>query len=228
MITLIHGDHTEESRNALRGMLGVRTDYEVRRIDGRNIDETELIQALEAKSLFGTPPVVVIENLLVHASKKTAGIVAIGKILQSAQQSTVILWESKRIPPSSIKHLGIQLVIKEFSVPNVIFRFLDTLRPGQGKTLLNLFDSVVARDSPELVHALIVSRIRQLILVRDSVEPEGLESWQVRRLTSQVRFFTMDTLTVIHHKLLDMEYQVKTGVTPFTLTQLIEQTLVDL
>jgi len=48
------------------------------------------------------------------------------------------------------------------------------------------------------------------------------------RLTNQAKSFTMDTLLSMHTKLIDLEYSLKTGATPYTLTQLIITFILDI
>jgi DNA polymerase III delta subunit len=225
-ITIFHGDDVRASRNAFYQAVSSYTDREMRRIDGRTADEASLIQALESPSMFGTKPVVVIENLFAASAKKTVWLTKIGTLLQSEHGSDVVLWEPKTISASVLKYVGSNARVQEFSVPVVLFRFLDSLKPGNGKTHLLLFHEATVRDSPELLHAMLVKRIRKLIMLRENIVPTGLADWQVRRLTSQVRFFTMETLTDLHQKLLDMEYRVKTGSTPFSLAEHLEQMIV--
>ena len=75
---------------------------------------------------------------------------------------------------------------------------------------------------------MIVRRVRQLILLRDTVIPEGLSGWQLTRLTRQAKLFTMDRLLTMYKKLLEMEFSIKNGSSPFTLRQLTEQFIIDL
>ena len=223
MIFLFHGDDIRASRVAFLQLFSDRPDEEIRRVEGKNINETVLVQALESQSMFGKKPVVVIESLLSVSAKKSEWLKKICVTLRSEHGSQVILWEPRQISAAIIKYLGSEATVREFSLPVVLFQFLDTLKPGNGKQLGHLFRTITERDSPELLHALLVKRIRQLIMVRNRITPVGLADWQVRRLTSQVQFFTMEKLTDVQEKLLDMEYRVKTGSTPFSLSQHMEQ-----
>jgi len=72
------------------------------------------------------------------------------------------------------------------------------------------------------------TRVRQLIEVKDSVMPNKMSPWQQSRLTNQGKSFTMDKLLVMHQQLIDLEYSFKTGTTPFTLSQLIIQFILEL
>ncbi|MBI4065474.1 hypothetical protein HY409_03855 [Candidatus Gottesmanbacteria bacterium] len=228
MITLLHGDNIEASRKELTKLKEEAKGKEVRQIDGRLIDEGSLIQALESQSLFGGDTLVIIENLFSKLGRQQKRIVQLASILVSSQGATdIIVWEGKEVGATVIKSLGTRVNAQEFKVPVVIFQFLDSLRLQNSRSLLSLFSQATHHDAPELIFAMIVRRMRQLIMLKDNVIPEGLQGWQADRLTSQVKSFTMEKLVFMYKKLLDIEYSIKSGSSPFTLTQHIELWLTD-
>lgn len=105
---------------------------------------------------------------------------------------------------------------------------MDSFKPGNARICLTSFKKTLDTHAPELIYTMIVRRIRQLIQIADGVPPEGLQSWQVSRLTSQARSFTIKRLIDLYKKLLAMEYSIKTGVSPFTLKEYMEQFFIDL
>lgn len=228
MITLLHGDNIESSRKELARFKEEAKGKEIRQLDGRSIDEAGLTQALESQSLFGGDTLVIIENLFSKLGKQQKRITQLATILiQAASMTDIILWEGKEVGATVIKSLGTKAKIQLFKIPVVIFQFLDALRPQNVKTLLSLFTQASSRDAPELVFAMIVRRMRQLIMLKDSVTPEGLQGWQAARLTTQTKSFTMEKLFDMYNKLLTIEYSIKSGSSPFTLTQHIELWLTD-
>lgn len=216
MITLLHGDNTEASRAELVRMKQAVKGREVRELDGRTLDVTTLAQALQSSSLFGSEVLVVIERL----GKKPI------RIPESAG-TDVVVWEDKEVSATVIKSLGPHIQVKLFKIPQLIFQFLDSLRPKSAKTLIPVYQKLIETEPPELVFTMITRRLRQLIMIADGVTPEGLQGWQVGKLTSQAKSFSMNTLLAMYKKLLDLEYSLKTGATPFTLVQLTEQFLID-
>ena len=229
MITLLHGDNVETSRAELL-RLKKQTQGEVRQLHGPTLGETELIEALEAASLFGKEKLVVIENLLSGLKRKPKNLELLVKRLTSRAADThIILWENREISETSLKPLGSKLNVKLFKVPPLIFQFLDSLRQGNPKMPLTLFEKILnSQQSPELIFALIVRRVRLLIIIKDNLRPPTLGEWQFARLTSQAKLFTMEKLLDMHARLLKLEYSFKSGVSPFTFAQLIEQFLIDI
>lgn len=224
MITLIHGDNIEASRFELTRLLSLAKGKEIRELNGRGLDQNALTQALESSSLFGGDTLVVIENLFGKLGRKIKLIESLATLIRNSS-SDVIVWEDKELSPSVIKSLG-NCTIKLCKIPVIIFQFLDSLRPHDSKNLILLYQRVVQTQVAEITYTLLVRRVRQLIQLLDGVIPDGLAPWQATRLTGQARLFTMDKLISMHKQLLTMDIAIKTGESPFSLAQLIEQFLI--
>ena len=93
---------------------------------------------------------------------------------------------------------------------------------------LELFHQALLIDAPERIFVMIVRRVRELIMVKDGVTPEGLQGWQAGRLTSQAKSFTMDKLLSMEKILLEIDISIKTGTSPFPLAQQLELFFIDL
>lgn len=229
MIVLLHGDDTEASRSALVELKKQFADADVRFLNGKTVDEGLLTTALESSSLFAKDALVVIENFLTSLGKKTKRLDFFAAALNHVPQtSTVILWEQKEIGVATVKRLGQNVDARLFKIPPVIFTFLDELRPSNAKQLLMLLNQVREHTAAEIIFALLVRRLRQLLQLSGGIVPQGLQGWQAGRLTKRARFFTMEQLMAMEHQLLSAEYSVKTGTSPLTLTQHMEQAIIHL
>jgi DNA polymerase III delta subunit len=227
MITILHGDNTEASRAELRRLIDAAKGKEIRTVNG-STDPAALTQALESSSLFGGDTLIVLENLFAKLGRKTKLIESLAKtIVASASTADIVIWEEKELGVTVLKSLGTASV-RLYKMPVIIFQLLDGLRPQSASTLLPLYHKVIALQAPEILYVLFVRRVRQLIQLSDNVMPEGLAPWQATRLTAQARLFTIDKLISLHTQLLDMDIAIKTGASPFTLAQLIEQFLISL
>ena len=228
MITLIHGDMIEASRAELTRLKKESKAQEVRSLDGRGLDEAILTQALESNSMFGGDTLVIIENLFGKLGKKLKLIESLCKALVAASATTeILLWEDKEVGVTVQKNLG-NATVKLYKTPQILFQFLDSLKPKTAATLLPMYQTLVNTTVPEIVFVMITRRVRQLIQLADGVTPEGLQSWQAGRLTAQARSFTIDELVAMHAKLVSIDIGSKTGSSPFTLSQQIEQFIVSL
>lgn len=224
MITLLHGDQTELSRAEFNRLKEGAKGKEMRVLDGQLIDTANLTQALESTSMFGGDTVVFIERLFGKLGRKTKLIEQLAKIIRESK-GDVVLWEDKEVGVTVTKSLGLpaqagKADIRLFKTPTLIFQFLD-------KPTLPVYEKLIETEPPELIHSMLAKRVRQLIQLRDGVTPDGLQGWQAGRLTQQAKQFTMDRLLFMYKKLLAMEFSIKNGSSPFTLSQLTEQFLLE-
>jgi DNA polymerase III delta subunit len=228
MLTLLHGDNIEASRMEFIRLKQVATAKDIRDIDGRTIDDNTLTQALESHSLFGGDTAIFIENLFSKIGKKTKRIEALGVIINNSSESAdIVCWEEKEIGTTVLKALK-QVNAKLFKTPVLIFTFLDALAPGHSQTIVPLLQKLLQHEVPEIVYTMIVRRVRQLIQLADHITPMGLAPWQATRLTTQARAFTMEQLVDMHGKLLDIDIRIKTGASPFTMREHLEQFIINM
>ena len=238
MITILHGDDIEASRAEFRHRIESARGKELREISGKSTDMNRLTQALESSSLFsgiggpasglGGQTLVVIENLFGPLGRKGKLIEQyVSVIAKSAQLTDIIIWEDKELGSTVLKGLA-DAEVKLYKIPSVIFQLLDGMRPQSASVLLPIFQKVMALQPSEILYVMLVRRTRHLMELKDGITPEGLASWQASRLTAQSRLFTMNELISLHTKLLDMDIAIKTGSSPFTLAQCIEQVLISL
>ena len=220
MITLLHGDDTTKSRNELQRLRGLAVGKELRELDGKTVTEDILLQSLSSSSLFGDDLVVIIENLFSSQAKKIKRVEALAKLIVSESQGVeIILWEEKEVGKTALTHLGPKITVRIFSLPVIIFQFLDSVRPRTVKTMLPLYRQVVEHEAPELVHALLLKRFRQILELKSGITPPGMQSWQISRLTNQAQSFTIDQSQEAYKKILQNDLQMKTGSGALSLQQ---------
>lgn len=211
MNLILHGDNVVISRQKLTEQIKANQAKEIIRLDGKKLDQTQLIQALESQSLFGDEKLVVIENLLTRQrSKEKDQLIAI--IADPSQQTPVILWEPKEATKPNLNKLkNFQATL--FKTPASIFKFLDSFRPGSAKLLLNLVHNQLKTETPELIFYMLSRRVSDLIIANDPKSIPLLKGapWQKTRLISQAKAFTQDQLLALHRQLLKIDESIKTG-----------------
>jgi DNA polymerase III delta subunit len=225
MITLLHGTYTESSRKEYIRLKSEAKAKTVRVLDGRTLDAAALTQAIESNSMFGGDTAVFIENLFGKLGRKQKLIESLATIITNSS-ADIVLWEDKEVGVTVLKNLP-TAKISLFKVPSIIFQLLDGIAPEGGPRLLPLYTALHETEAPELIFTMIVRRVRQLIQLHDGIVPQGLQGWQLTRLTRQAKLFTLDTLLAMYKTLLDMEYSVKNGSSPFTISQHTEQFLLN-
>jgi hypothetical protein len=229
MITILHGDHIDASRLELQKMKQEKAGLEIRQLNGKSLDPALLTQAISSSSLFDIHTLVVIEQLMSTANKKNKAFDQYANIISTASQTCdIVLWEDKEITSTILKSFGTQTNVRLFKLPVLIFQFLDALRPNNAPFLLETFEKLISLEPAELIFSMMVSRVRQLIQISDGVTPLTLKDWQRTRLTTQTNSFSMKKLVDNYSRLLDIEYSIKSGNSPFSLAEHIEQFIIQL
>ena len=120
---ILHGDNLVASRQLLveKIKLFKTKNAEVVKLDGKKTNLTQIQQALESQSLFGSERIVIIEGLL--SSPVGKGKSKLVDYLKYGDFPNLILWEGKKIDRlTSFKTAQIQV----FKLPSTIFKFLDS------------------------------------------------------------------------------------------------------
>jgi len=218
---ILHGDNIVASRKVLNQEISQAKakDKEVIRFNGRKLTPTELQQALESKSLFGSERLIVVENLLSSPPSKTR--TDLVSYLKKNLFENLILWERKEIK----RVTGfIKAEIQLFKLPPTIFQFLDSLAPGERKHSLPLLHTCFNQDSAEMVFYMLARQIRFLIIANDLGEKglNNMANWQKAKLTRQAKKFSLSQLLFFHRKLLKIDWQQKTGQAPMPLSSQLD------
>jgi DNA polymerase III delta subunit len=230
MITLIHGDDTIISRNELNHIRNGLSGREIRMVNGKTADINRLIQTLESPSIFGNDTAVIFENLLSSLGRKIKTAGEYCDLLKSAsgKGTEIILWEDRIVSPGMIGNLGKNIRISLYKLPALVFTFLDNFRPGNEKFLLDVYGKLSVNEPVELLFAMLLRRIRQLIIIKDGILPEGMQIWQSARLTSQAKYFSMEQLTDMYLRLINIEFSIRSGNSPFDTGKHLELFLTEL
>jgi len=209
MITLLHGDFIEASRSELNRLKQAAIGRELRELDGRTVVESDLTQSLESSSLFGEDTVVIIERLFSKIGRQPKRIEKLCALLAGDWSTDIILWEDKELGATVVKQLGSKAQVRLFKLPVLIFQFLDSIRPNNASQVLGIYEKLMADVAPELAFSMLVKRVRQLIQLSDGGSPAGLAGWQISRLTTQTKSFTMEQLVRFYRQTRDSEVAMK-------------------
>lgn len=225
MIRLLHGDNLVESRKGLGTLISEARGKgaEVVFFSGKKITISDLRGALESGSLLGNNRLVVIENLLGGIQSKEKSKV-IGYLKDGDFDNDLVLWEEKEI-----KKTGLPKVFQEqvFKVNQIIFRFLESLKPGNQKEMLNLLLQLKQREEAEMVFYMLIRQFRYLILGKDN-ELSKMPEWQSRKFVSQSKFFSEEKLKEVYKSFLKIDFQQKTSSDSFSLYSRLDLFIADL
>ncbi len=217
MTTLLHGENITASRSRL---LEIRSNFngEVIILNGQSTPPQEVAMALTSASLFQDKKLVVIESALDI------------KNLPSPDKGSpidLILWEDGKLTAAQLnflKKIFPDLKVEEFTVPPAVFRFLESLRPGEQKVFLPLWQTYIRTEVLEVAATMLTRQFRLLLLVKQKnpgfEDLKSLAPWQISRLEQQSAAFTQSKLTLFLKELLEIDYALKSGKRPDLQTSL--------
>lgn len=206
MIVVLHGENKVASRKALTEKIKFFQEKggEVIRLNGKTVGLTEIKQACEAKSLFASHKLAVIEGFSP----------LIGNYLKDLPYETnIIFWEERKLTLPQLAKFPPQTKVYLFKIEPIIFKFLDSLSSGDNKRMLTLLLDCNKVESAEMIFYMLCRQIRLLILAKD-LGRRGLTSmpyWMQNKFLNQSRYFSLEKLLNIHRQLVRIDYEQKTG-----------------
>lgn len=207
---IIHGDDVVASRNKLNLWLeeirsrGLESD----KFDAGDLDLTSLTQILDSTGLFGaTHAVVIFSPFSQIKSKKNTSLI---NFLKDKQKYPIAIYENKSINANSLKSFN-QAEISKHEYPQIIFQFLESLKPNNQKISLQFYKDLIAQgQAPELIFAMITRHIRMLIQA-SSGSSHGSSPWLMKKLSLQAKVIGINKLLILHKDLYHIDKAIKTG-----------------
>lgn len=216
---------------------------EIVRLNGDKLTETELVEAVEAESLFSVPRLVVVEGLLSRrlSKEKNKLIDYLATVLNQESPvrartgdscHLVIIWESKTVAAGILGKFAklTNIRIQEFKLTRSLFKLLDSLRPENGKQMSFLMNETIKTDPAEVIMLMLGRRIAQLLVAKGKTADgfAGLADWQIRQLTGQAANWSENQLVDFHRRLVEIDEAVKTGSSPADLATHLDILLLSL
>jgi hypothetical protein len=208
MITLLHGENQSASRARFQQLQD---------------EATGTVISLDLNSPSGSDPLAVLQTTGLFAEKQFAAIenaISSKSVVKVAQYglSDVVFWENKKLTPTQITSFGKvfpKATVLEFKVDQVVFKFVESIRPNNKAEMLNLFRQYLKTDVPEIIFTMTVRQFRLLLLAATN-EKAGPEewlkaSWQKAKLASQAKAFSPELLRAKYQELSDIDFRSKTG-----------------
>ena len=219
MTTLLHGQNQVALKRRLSQIEG---DFvgEIISLDGKTISEELLIQNLNSNSLFKVKKLIIIENLSTNSH-------ILKKLTTDAE---IILVEDKKLSPTQIKTISqpfLKIHEEEFKTDPIVFKFLDSLEPGNSTKTFKFWEDYKDSEVPEVILVMLARQIRLLLLAKTSdpeTSPEWsrLSPWQQQKLTSQAEKFPLSKLKEHFSRLCNLDHKSKTGQLTLDLNSSLE------
>lgn len=212
MITIFHGDDIASSRKSYTSKRDENPNQVT--LTGEDINIDQLTQSLQGDGLFFEKKYVFIEELF---SKKRQGReldLLIDYLNAHHERMHIYIWEGKELQKSLISKFS-KIELKVFKFPQLIFSFLDSIKPGFGKNLVRLFNNTRAKVEDEIVLHMLIRQFRLLLAVNESEgtidEISRLAPWQASKLSHQSDMFSKERLKELYSILFNLDTGNKTG-----------------
>lgn len=218
---IIHGEDTVSSYRKLTELIdsAKNSGVEIISRDVTELNPTSLRQELASTDLFGTGKIIVVKNLLTGTKSKQRDLLV--KIILDNYDSGTILYETKKVSDTALKPFS-KAQIQLFTISPVIFKFLDLLRPGNSRNILNGWNRLLElNNEPEYVFSMLVRQFRLLIQAKSGPSYLKLAPYPKKMILSQASHFELAQLLDLHSQLYQIDKKIKTGSSPVALVQLL-------
>lgn len=195
-------------------------DFLVEKQEGKTLNAELLENLLGSRTLFGEKKALAIDRFLSQPKSKDKE--EILKKILSFENALVLFWESKDFSRSEQQKYPQEFVFKNFKLPSVLFKFLDSLAPGKSNLNLSLYRQTVSQSDANFVFLMLVRQIRLLLLAKDKKDRLKLAPWQKAKLKNQASLYEEEKLLEIYQKLLQIDYEQKTSSTAYSLKDQLE------
>jgi DNA polymerase III delta subunit len=199
-------------------------------LEGDGLTFDQLFQNTENKSLFGSEQTILVENFFTKNKSIAIETKKIVEYVNSNKDLSIIFWESTELSKTSQALLK-NATVKTFSFPQILFTFLDNVRPSNSEMLIRLFHELKLTMEPELIFFMLVRQFRIMLGLEgtDKIdEVKRMAPWQLGKMQKQARMFGEDRLKSNYQKLFEMDLALKTGKIPYSLERSIDFFLADL
>jgi DNA polymerase III delta subunit len=203
-IVIVNGDDITASRQRYYQIISSvkKRGWEINKYED---DNTSLSEILNSQSLFGSQILVVSEfsNILDSDLKWL-------KSNHSSLNSMLLVYSKKKLSKTQTNKFP-QAKVEEFNLPVVLFKFLDSLYPGNSKQTIQLLTELLEQTEIEFVFIMLARQFRDLLLVSQNPNTTVYPSWRTGKLKSQASKFRDNQLKQVISYLAKLDLQIKTG-----------------
>lgn len=213
MITIIHGSDTAASRKYFLDQKQQFADALL--LDADKVTLTDLAQIFEGGGLFGDSKYVFIEQLITKKKKSSDFKEILVYLEKNAGENAIYLWENKELDIGTTKMFQ-SASFRPFKLPQTLFLLMDSIAPGNGKKLVNLYQQTLESAEAEMIFFMLIRQFRLLLGLAESGENEidelkRMAPWQKQKLQKQAAQFTKEELESLYVRLYQIEHGQKTG-----------------
>lgn len=204
-IVLLHGDNTPKVHDRAKTIInGVqKKGWKVEHVE----KSTDLAQLFLSTSLFPETKLVVVDGV---GSLTTKNIKFLSDNADKIDGSLLVV-HNGLAPKASLKPISKLISEETFEVPKIIFKYLESLYPGNAKNAITMLHQLLETEPKELVFTLMASYVRDLLWAKADVESLPYPDWRKKKLISQAGKFSEKQINDFVEKLATADIESKTG-----------------
>lgn len=187
MIYIFHGDDQNQSRLALNQFLDTKKEFDILRVDNKEINLDDINGFINSQSLFNNPRIIEISNLFSIPKTIFDKLV---KILKSNPNFDITIWQDKPLTVTQLKIFP-QAQVKNFPLDKKIFLCINNIKPKNITKFIPLYHQVLEKEPFELFLFWLKFNLR-------------------KQLTSYSKF-NQEILKKTYLQTIELDFQSKTG-----------------
>ena|SRR5436190_1475990 len=210
-VIIVHGDDITKSYQRLMLFFdeAKKRNWEIKSIDEADTSISEVISSV---SLFSEERFFIVKDIKLVKPKD---IEFINKKMDNLQGNLVI-YANKSLPVTFIK--SFKKIHKEevYNLSKILFKFVDTLVPGNTTNAIKVFQELKKSEPAELVFSIVAKHFRDLFWVKADEASLNYPSWRLSKIKSIANKFEENKLKEIINNLSEMDVKSKTGEADLT------------
>ncbi|MBI4226436.1 hypothetical protein HY612_04980 [Candidatus Roizmanbacteria bacterium] len=220
MLTIICGEDTVASRNYYTALQQQYKNkgYEISNIVFSDIEKIDKWLG-ESVSLFSQKKVFFTANISKKIRQDNKTLLNELEKIAKMKDIELIDWEEVSKWELKLKKLGL---IKEFKPDQTIFKLLDSLWPSNRIVFISLLDKLSTNLDENFIFIMLVRYVRNLILVKEGVNPTTIQPWQLFKLKKQASLWKIANLINFYEALFKIDLGLKTSTNPFSIKDSLE------
>ncbi len=203
---LLHGDDNVRSYERLTKFIdsAKKRNWELNFVDDTN---TSFRDVFASTSLFGG------ERFFILKKVKKIPLRDLEWLGSHAEklEGTLIIYDEGVVGKTILEVLPKDIAVETFTLPVIIWSFLEGIYPGSLKNTLNLFHKLLENNPPEFLLPFVAKHFRKLYWATNDPGSLKVDTWKMDKLKKQAEKFKDLNLALIIFKLSEIDIASKTG-----------------
>lgn len=204
-LKIIYGDYTTAILNRLSKVKEDLANMGFKIIALDCLDP-EVAAKLRTEPIFGDMRVVFLENF-----GKCPGPLVNFLLSPPGFNFDIYAWEEGVISQKILKKLGDQAEVEFFKTPKEIFKFSESIYPGNSKEIARFLKKLQGCEQIEFVIGVIVRHLRMLLSIKKNKTSSIVPGWQRKKLENIAVKFSNNLLAELFDEIEKIDRIVKTG-----------------